>query len=82
MEFKWEGKAVNWKGSPWISDDPLTVGQLKCLVASTREAYLLYLEGEENKDELHTTYAEITNLIQKFNDIFEPQQRERPLYSR
>lgn len=54
MEFKWEGQAMVWKGSPWISNDPLTVGQFKCLIASTREAYLLYLEGEENKEELHT----------------------------
>lgn len=40
MSFYLEGKSVKWKGSPWISDDPFTVGQLKCLVASTKEAYL------------------------------------------
>lgn len=40
MEFWWRSKKVSWQGSPWISEDPLTIGQLKSLQASTQEAYL------------------------------------------
>lgn len=75
---------MNWKGSPWISDDPLTMGQLKCLIASTKEAYLLYLEDEKKEDEEETLtlQPELSNLIQYFSDVFAspqgmPPQRDR-----
>lgn len=52
IRFLWEGQSVTWKDSPWISKDPLTAGQLRCLIASTSEAYLCYLEEEENFEKL------------------------------
>lgn len=74
MKFDWEGKSMIWRGSPWISDDPLTVGQLKCLIASIKEAYLLYLEGNvgDTTEALNFGQPELTPLIQKFSDVFEP----------
>lgn len=44
MKFDKEGSTVMWHGCSWISEDPLTTGQLKCLIASTQEAYICYLE--------------------------------------
>lgn len=74
MRFEWGGKMITWEGSSWISDDPLTVGQLRCLIASTKEAYLLYLEGgeESNSVELNSTQPELTHIIQKYSNVFAP----------
>lgn len=51
MKFTWEVKSVTWKGSRWISEDPLTAGQLKCLIASTSEVYLCYLEEQDDTEQ-------------------------------
>lgn len=57
-----------------VSNDPLTSGQLKCLIASTKEVYLLYLEekGEEVTSEIQNVQPELKQIIQKFTDVFAP----------
>lgn len=88
MKFQASESEILWLGCPWIKEDPLTKGQLKCLVASTQEAYLCYIDKiEENQESpsLNSGNAEITEIIQEYTDIFEspmelPPQRERDHY--
>lgn len=51
MEFCLKGKNISWVGLPWISEDPLTQGQLKYLSASTHEAYFCYTERIEDVEQ-------------------------------
>lgn len=74
MEFYLSGKKVIWKGLSWVSDDPLTVGQLKCLVASTQEAYICHLEKIDNIESptiLENKIPGITEVVQEYCDLFE-----------
>lgn len=85
MEFCLKGKKITWVGLPWISEDPLTQGQLKYFTASTHEAYLCYIERVEEAEQrtaLAPKNSEITSVVQEYCELFEepcglPPQRER-----
>lgn len=70
---------------PWVSEEPMTTGQLKCLIASTKEAYLCYLDRADNCETpavLDTSIPDITDVIHEYCDLFEdpcrlPPQREK-----
>lgn len=85
MKFEIGGQTVHWDGCPWISEDSLSIGQLKYLVATTQEAYICYMikvEEDQETSTLNSGNSELSPIIQKFSDIFEtpeglPPQRER-----
>lgn len=73
MQFSRNGKTISWVGSSWISDEPLTSGQLKCLVAQSREAYLCYYEKVEDCETITTlqdSTDHFTKIVQEYGDVF------------
>lgn len=69
---------------PWVSNEPSTIGELRCLHANTTVAFLCYFELETGEMG-NENCSEIQEVIDGYSEIFSkprglPPHRERDHY--